>query len=61
MFTFAYPTDPFTTLMFQNPSHNFPGLHNISRFDFEALKLQKGQSGGKRSLTEFKYAIFWTS
>ena len=40
------PTDPFTTLELQNPSHDAPNLFGIRRSpDFEALKLGKGRSG----------------
>ena len=40
------PTDPFTTLELQNPSHDVSELHEICRSpDLKALKLWKGRSG----------------
>ena len=46
------PTDPFTTLELQNPSHHIPELNKIRQsLDFEALKLWKGLSG--------KIPAFW--
>ena len=41
-----YPTNPFTILELQNPSHDIPELHKIRWSpDLEALKLWKGSSG----------------
>ena len=38
--TLGYPTNPFTILELQNPSHDIPELHKIRRSpDREALKL----------------------
>ena len=40
------PTNPFTTLKHQNPSHDFPEQHKIRRSpDLEDQKLWKGSSG----------------
>ena len=43
---FCSPTDPFTILMLQNPSHDVPELHKFHQsLDLEALKLGKCRQG----------------
>ena len=39
------PTDPFTTLELQNPSHDVPEIRRSP--DVEVQKLRKGRSGGE--------------
>ena len=46
VFAFCSPTNPFTTLKPQNPTHDVSEVHKISWSpDFEPLKFRKGRSG----------------
>ena len=57
------PTDPFTTLEFQNPPHHIPELHEILRYpDLKATRLKKNlQIGAAPELGCFnanKYILY---
>ena len=58
LFLLLYPTNFFTTLELQNPSHDVSELHKIRQSpDLEALKLWKGSSGSKALF--FIYCSLW--
>ena len=55
-----FPTDPFTILELQNPSHDVPELRKSRRSpDLEALKLRKGWSGCSKKYIQGKPSEDW--